>query len=133
MKHINDKAEAIFRTLTEGLRKIGDHRKWNNNESFMPVSVEIIGRSGLGLLISIAHWYEQSGDLLRDPDVVFSDRRRPACLSDQLQTGQPGYQPGSGLCGRWRLEGPAEDAGRHNQVLQHVDAKSQGATTTGVK
>ena len=37
----------------------------------MAVSIEIIGRSGLGPLISVAHYYEQNSDLMRDPDVVF--------------------------------------------------------------
>ena len=72
MKCLNEQAEAIFRKLTEGLVKVGDHRKVDNAPgSFMAVSVEIIGRSGLGPLISVAHYYEQNGDLMRDPDVVF--------------------------------------------------------------
>ena len=70
--HRTSKAEAIFRKLTEGLVKVGDHRKINNAPgSFMAVSIEIIGRSGLGPLVSVAHYYEQNGDLMRDPDVVF--------------------------------------------------------------
>ena len=72
MKCLNERAEAIFRKLTEGLAKVGDHRKIDNAPgSFMAVSIEIIGRSGLGPLISVAHYYEQNGDLMRDPDVVF--------------------------------------------------------------
>ena len=71
MKHLNDRATAIFRKLTEGLKKVGDHQQWNNNTSFMAACVEIIGRTGLGPLISIAHYYEQNHDLMRDPDVIF--------------------------------------------------------------
>jgi hypothetical protein len=72
MQHLNDKATAIFRKLTDGLRKVGDHRKWDNaNGTFMAACVEIIGRTGLGPLVSVAHYYEQNGDLMRDPDVVF--------------------------------------------------------------
>jgi len=72
MKALSKRADEVFRKLIEGLTKPGDHRKIDNaNGSFMPVSVEIIGRSGLGLLISIAHWYEQNRDLLRDPEVIF--------------------------------------------------------------
>jgi hypothetical protein len=71
MKHLNDKATATFRKLTEGLRKVGDHQQWNNDSSFMAACVEIIGRTGLGPLVSIAHYYEQNHDLMRDPDVVF--------------------------------------------------------------
>ena len=72
MQHLNDKATAIFRKLTEGLHKVGDHRKWDNaSGSFMAVCVEIIGRTGLGPLVSITHYYKQNHDLMRDPDVVF--------------------------------------------------------------
>jgi hypothetical protein len=72
MQHLNDKATAIFRKLTEGLKKVGDHCRWNNaSGTFMAACVEIIGRTGLGPLVSIAHYYEQNGDLMRDPDVVF--------------------------------------------------------------
>jgi hypothetical protein len=72
MKHLTGSSEVIFHKLTEGLKKVGDHRKWDNaNGAFMAVCVEIIGRTGLGPLVSIAHYYEQNGDLMRDPDVVF--------------------------------------------------------------
>ena len=71
MKHLNDRATAIFRKLTEGLRKVGDHQQWNNDSSFMAACIEIIGRTGLGPLVSIAHYYVQNGDMMRDPDVVF--------------------------------------------------------------
>ena len=71
MKHLNDKATAIFRKLTEGLKKVGDHQQWNNDSSFMAACVEITGRTGLGPLVSIAHYYQQNGDMMRDPDVVF--------------------------------------------------------------
>ena len=112
MKCLNEKAEAIFRKLTEGLVKVGDHRKIDNAPgSFMAVSIEIIGRSGLGPLMSVAHYYEQNSDLMRDPDVVFligADQQRIRSVS----AGQLGHPSGSGLRGRWRLEGPAEDASR---------------------
>lgn len=39
---------------------------------FMPLSVEDIGRSGEGnRLVSLCHYGEQNGDLMRDPDIVF--------------------------------------------------------------
>jgi hypothetical protein len=71
MKHLNERATAIFRKLTEGLKKVGDHQQWNNDSSFMAACIELIGRTGLGPLISIAHYYQQNGDMMRDPDVVF--------------------------------------------------------------
>lgn len=36
----------------------------------MPLSIEQIGIGPRGgMLISVMHWYEQNGDLMRDPDV----------------------------------------------------------------
>lgn len=39
---------------------------------FMPLSVEDLGKSGEGnRLVSLCHYGEQNGDLMRDPDIVF--------------------------------------------------------------
>ncbi|CUS37790.1 DUF6908 domain-containing protein [Candidatus Nitrospira nitrificans] len=39
---------------------------------YMPLSVEEIGSSGDGdRLVSLCHYGEQNGDLMRDPDIVF--------------------------------------------------------------
>ncbi len=39
---------------------------------FMPLSIEEIGSSGDGYrLVSLCHYGEQNGDLMRDPDLVF--------------------------------------------------------------
>lgn len=39
---------------------------------FMPLSIEDIGKSGEGnRLVSLCHYGEQNGDLMRDPDIVF--------------------------------------------------------------
>ncbi len=39
---------------------------------YMPLSVEDIGSSGDGSrLVSLCHYGEQNGDLMRDPDIVF--------------------------------------------------------------
>jgi hypothetical protein len=46
---------------------------------YMPLSVEDIGQSADGnRLISICHYGEQNGDLMRDPDMVFEVYASPA-------------------------------------------------------
>ena len=46
--------------------------------SYMPLSVEHIGQSAEGnRLISICHYGEQNGDLMRDPDMVFEVSASP--------------------------------------------------------
>ena len=79
MKSINKKALRIFSKLVEGIDKPGDHKRVDNCDSaFMPVVIECVGIPDFGdamrpgvRLISIAHYYEQSGDLIQDPEIVF--------------------------------------------------------------
>ena len=45
---------------------------------FMPLSVEEIGIDGEGhRLVSLCHYGEQNGDLMRDPDIVFIFQHAP--------------------------------------------------------
>ena len=45
---------------------------------YMPLSVEEIGSSGDGYrLVSLCHYGEQNGDLMRDPDIVFLFHKLP--------------------------------------------------------
>ena len=54
-------------------------------DGFMPLSVEDIGQSAEGnRLISICHYGEQNGDLMRDPDMVFEVYASPT-----LTTAEP--------------------------------------------
>ncbi len=46
---------------------------------YMPLSVEDIGKSGeWNRLVSVCHYGEQNGDLMRDPDIVFMFHDLPA-------------------------------------------------------
>jgi hypothetical protein len=84
MQALNKTAEKVFRKLTEGMTQVGDHRTVENNKSFMAVHVEVVGQTERGLLISVAHYYEQNGDLMRDPDVVFLVDERAYPISYRL-------------------------------------------------
>lgn len=65
MKHV----KTIIDTLG-GLESLLDHPISLRVPSFMPLSIEAIGRGPRGgLLISVMHFFEQNGDLMRDPDV----------------------------------------------------------------
>ncbi len=49
---------------------------------YMPLSVENIGQSAEGnRLVSICHYGEQNGDLMRDPDMVFEFHQWPDALA----------------------------------------------------
>ena len=72
MKPINQKARKVMDVLTEGMDTIGDHKKVDNTEgAFMAVHVEFLDNCNLGEIFSISHYFEQNGDLMRDPDMEF--------------------------------------------------------------
>lgn len=72
MKPLNVQAQKVMEALVDGLSETGHHKKINNAQGvFMAVSVECIGLRALGSLFSVAHYYEQNGDLMRDPEMVF--------------------------------------------------------------
>lgn len=58
-KKVIEQLEAM---MIDGYAKID-----NTNGAFMPVVVEQVGENQ----ISIAHYYEQNGDLMADPEIVF--------------------------------------------------------------
>ncbi len=59
-------ATQVLNAMIEGLQ-IGQSRKIDNGHGYMAVHVERIGPATW----SVAHYYEQNGDLCCDPDVVF--------------------------------------------------------------
>jgi hypothetical protein len=72
MPFLGVRATAIFRRIIDGLATVGDHRTFDNaNGAFMAIHVEIIGRHGDGMIVSLAHYFTQNGDMMRDPDVEF--------------------------------------------------------------
>ena len=58
-------------TLTAGM-SVSDHKKIDNTQgTFMALHVECIGECNLGPIFPLAHYYEQHGDLMRDPEMLF--------------------------------------------------------------
>ena len=68
MKPVNEKSKQIMNQLSEMCETNGGHIKINNSEVFMPLVVEILYDG----TISLCHYGEQNGDLMRDPEVVFT-------------------------------------------------------------
>jgi hypothetical protein len=68
---LSPQATAVMDTLTAGM-SVSDHKKIDNAEgTFMALHVECIGECNLGHIFSLAHYYEQHGDLMRDPEMLF--------------------------------------------------------------
>lgn len=63
--------EKIINTLHDWTKPSGIYIKVEN-EPYMPLVIESVGKSPQGHdLISVAHYYEQNGDLCQDPEMVF--------------------------------------------------------------
>jgi hypothetical protein len=69
MKTTKQMASVITRIAQQAemdLDRVGAHIRLDN-PPYMALSIEVIGKN----LVSVAHYYEQNGDLVPDPDAVF--------------------------------------------------------------
>ena len=72
MKTLSRRATLIFQKIVDGMEAVGDSRRLDNAEGvYMALCVEVIDRKHRGLVVSLAHYYEQHGDLMADPEVCF--------------------------------------------------------------
>ncbi len=74
MRTVNARATRVLETLVAKALENEGHIKINNNKpdsGLMPVSVEILQRKDQRFVVSVAHYYEQNGDLMRDLDMTF--------------------------------------------------------------
>jgi len=95
-KPVNKRGCAVLDILTAGLDHIEDHRKIDNNgedSGIMAVHVECIGEiEGMGLLYSVAHYYKQCGDLMRDPEMTFIKMRDGKYYQESVEFGHSNCQ-----------------------------------------
>ncbi|MET0795405.1 MAG: hypothetical protein ABW061_28055 [Polyangiaceae bacterium] len=71
LRGVSQSARAILEQLVEHLDELGAHKKIDNtNGAFMAVCVERVEETQHGPVFSVAHYYEQAGDLVPDPDVT---------------------------------------------------------------
>jgi len=67
MKKVNKESKVILDKLWELAEKNEGYLKLDNNPSYMSLSIEIIEKT----VISLCHYGEQNGDLMRDPEMIF--------------------------------------------------------------
>lgn len=63
MRAVNQAGQKTLKKLAEMATVNGGHVKVDNRPGFMPVVVEHVGDR----VLSVAHYYEQCGDLMADP------------------------------------------------------------------
>lgn len=73
MKAINHRAKKVMDLLIEDvLPRASVSKKIDNTKGvFMTVHIECVGKCNLGRIYSVAHYYKQNGDLMRDTDMEF--------------------------------------------------------------
>lgn len=72
LRPVSQSAETVLEQLVEPLDEPGASRKVDNaSGAFMCVCVERVEETQYGPVFSVAHYYEQNGDLVPDPDVTF--------------------------------------------------------------
>lgn len=81
MKALNQKAEQIFRALIAHANESGTAKIDNGGDGIMAVHIEKLteytDKGPLsGRVWSIAHYFEQNGDLCNDPDMTFLETPR---------------------------------------------------------
>ncbi len=67
IQKLNNTSEKLLSYLWNEAEKNDSYFKLKNNKIFMPLVVELIGFNQ----ISLVHYGEQNGDLMRDPEIVF--------------------------------------------------------------
>lgn len=70
IKPVPKPAAKTLDVLVAGLAEPGDSRKFDNAPgAFMAAHVELIATTYHGKIYSIAHYFEQNGDLVPDPEM----------------------------------------------------------------
>jgi len=91
-QQIGKQAKALFATLLNEIGEKQHVRIDKSNGTFYPVTLERISEirreaTGKRFLLSVAHYYKQEGDLMRDPEIVFlviDGRKNPGDFDDLL-------------------------------------------------
>ena len=104
MYKLNKPTTKVFIAL---LNKLGDKDYLKlQSEGFMPLTMEKIAAGvetpfGEAFLISLSHYYEQNGDLMRDPEMVFivvDKREYPKDFENLFVYPQMYQQDNLGIC-----------------------------------
>ena len=83
--HCSKSASKVLNILTNGLNDQNLSRKIDNSSgAFMSVHVEFLFTDDVnGVdMFSVAHFYEQNGDLMKDPDVVFLREKNDSAINE---------------------------------------------------
>lgn len=71
LRSVTQAARKTLKCLVDGLNELGASKKIDNSHgAYMAVCVERVEETQHGPIFSVAHYFEQNGDLVPDPDVT---------------------------------------------------------------
>ena len=111
IKPLSPKAYQIFKVLVDMARADEEHATKLDRSEFMPVCIEIVYKvSGSEEHVSIAHYGQENGDLMRAPELIFfHDRKEGKAYAMNYRTAYGGT---------WEVSINEGDDGRPSQVNQ---------------
>lgn len=91
MKTLNQGTTKIFNKITEGMGFDVDctYKKLDASKAFMPLVVECVGKTDIGLLFSLCHYYKLNGDLCQDPEMLFIKHNSGVVFPSMFQQAIP--------------------------------------------
>ena len=100
MKTLNKSATKTFFKIIEGEE---GYKKIDNSKGFMALVVEKLRTDDVGSIYSLAHYFEQNGDLCKDPDMEFMVRGGSVIPMTFQQDIPPVYSEGVFYDNGWKV------------------------------
>jgi hypothetical protein len=136
MKKVTTMKVAIEKILTE-LNQLDAFMKSESfaikitNEGYMPLSIERHGKT-----ITVAHYFEQNGDLIPDPDMEFADLGKEEWLPVAIQQSNGHYvRAANQEEGKWMFNPRVmrELKSFSRMWARNLNAQGFGKTASGAK
>jgi len=67
MVSVNENSKKVLDKISELIKRGDGYLKLNNDQTFMPLTAEETEEN----VLSLCHYGEQNGDLMRDPEMLF--------------------------------------------------------------
>lgn len=122
LEPINKASQLVLERLIESL-DVGASRTVDNGGPFMAVHIEMHRWIDGSVVVSVAHYFEQNGDLVPDPDVMFVRRSDGSFAPISFQNSLVFNQPV-----RWLADGTIEVDAREQASIASLRTRSCGTS-----
>ena len=131
MQALNKTTTITFNAIVEGMGPENTYKKIDNTDStLMPLVVERLYETNLGPVFSLAHYFEQNGDLCQDPEMLFIKHKSGQVIPTMFQQAIPPIYEESMVQnedGKWgiRAKLQAEHTRFANMWLKNIKAQQR--------